>query len=66
MKLEIPYKIRATLYILLMIGGPLLIALNSWGLVDAIGVNLWLGISSAIALIAQLNISKGDDNGTVK
>ena len=66
MKLEIPYKIRATLYILLMIGGPLLIALNSWGLVDAIGFNLWLGISSAIALIAQLNISKGDDNGTVK
>ena len=66
MEVNLPYQVRAALYILLMIGGPLLIALNSWGLVDAIGVNLWLGISSAIALIAQLNISKGDDNGTVK
>lgn len=66
MEVNLPYQVRAALYIILMVGSPIMIALLAWGRIDEIGIQLWLGLSTAIAVIAQLNISKGGDNGTVK
>lgn len=58
MHLNPPYKVRAALYVLLMLGSPIIAYLQTENLIGASELNLWLGLSAVIALLAGLNVTK--------
>ena len=61
MQLNPPYKVRAALYVLLMLGSPIVAYLQTENYIGANEVNLWLALSAAIALMAGLNVRPGAD-----
>ena len=62
MHLNPPYKVRAFLYVILMLGSPIVAYLQTENHIGASEVNLWLALSAAIALMAGLNV-RPDVNG---
>ena len=59
MKLNLPRELRAALYIILMVGSPL-VAYGQARFPDIVGqheITLWLALSAVIALIAGLNLT---------
>ena len=58
MNLNPPYKVRAALYVLLMLGSPIIAYLQTENLIGASELNLWLGLSTVIAFMAGLNVNK--------
>lgn len=63
MIVNVPYKVRAGLYILITLGTPVISYLLSKGIIDTLEVTLWGGLTSAVGLMAALNTqpSKGED-----
>ena len=62
MNLNPPYKVRAFLYVILMLGSPIVMYLQTVHRIGESEVNLWLTLSTAIALMAGLNV-RPDANG---
>lgn len=56
--LHIPSQVRSALYIILMLGAPVVAYLQIENIIGANEVALWAGLSSVIALIARLNLTK--------
>jgi len=57
MTINIPRQVRAALYIILMIGSPIVAYLQIEGHIGVNEVALWLALSAAIALMAGLNLT---------
>lgn len=57
MNVNIPRQVRAALYILLMLGSPIVAYLQIEEYIGANEVALWLALSAAIALMAGLNLT---------
>lgn len=55
MTINVPYKIRAALYIFTLLGSPLIAYLQAKGVIGALEVTLWLAEVSAVSLLAALN-----------
>lgn len=55
--LNIPSQIRSALYIILMLGSPVVAYLQVENRIGTNEVALWLALSSAIALMARLNLT---------
>lgn len=57
MKLNVPYKIRATLYALNVIGSPVMAYLLARGVIGTLEVGLWAAEMTAVFALAGLNTS---------
>lgn len=55
MKLNLPPKVRATLYVLTVIGTPIIAFLNVEGYINEAVVNLWFAETTVIAMLAAFN-----------
>lgn len=58
MTLNLPYKVRAALYILIVLGSPTIAYAYDKKWIGAVEVTFWLALTSAIALLAALNVTK--------
>lgn len=56
-ELNVPSKVRAALYVLLMLGAPVVAYLQTEGHIGTSEVALWTALTSAIALLARLNVT---------
>lgn len=57
MTVNIPSQVRSALYIILLLGSPVVAYLQTSGHIGTNEVTLWLALSAAIALIARLNLT---------
>lgn len=55
MTINLPYRVRAALYVFTLLGSPAIAYLQSKGIIGEMEVNLWLAEVSAVALLAALN-----------
>lgn len=60
MTLNLPYKVRAALYVANAVGSPLMAYLLARGIIGTLEVGLWAAEMTAIFLLAGLNIVKSD------
>lgn len=58
MEVNIPAHVRGWLYILVIIGGPVVAYLMAIGIFREAEFALWAGVTSAIGLIARFNTPK--------
>jgi hypothetical protein len=61
MEINLPYKVRAGLYILSTIGTPVTGYLFAKGLVGELELALWGGLVSVISLLAAFNASPSQE-----
>lgn len=61
MKLNIPYKIRAALYILTAIGTPIIAYLFAKGVIGELEVTLWAAEVTVVNTLAALNVTKDEE-----
>jgi hypothetical protein len=61
MQLNIPYKVRAILYIANAVGSPLMAYLLAKGIIGTLEVTLWAAEMTAVFALAGLNVTKTDD-----
>jgi NCAIR mutase (PurE)-related protein len=57
MELNLPPKIRAAIYIIVVIGTATLLPLNLAGVVDNVVLSVWTSVSGAASLLAALNVN---------
>lgn len=57
MTVNIPSQLRSALYIILMLGSPIVAYLQTSGYIGTNEVTLWLALSTVIAAIARLNLT---------
>lgn len=58
MELNIPYKVRAAIYVLNLIGAPFVAYALAKGWIGQLEVNLWAAELTAVLAMAGLNVSK--------
>ena len=63
MTLNVPYKVRAGLYILSSIGTPIIGYLLAKNIIGELEVTLWGGLTTVVTAMAALNTTptKGED-----
>lgn len=63
MPVNIPYKVRAALYIFTLVGSPIVAYLQARGTIGPKEVTLWLAEVSAVAALAAFNTvpTRGED-----
>lgn len=60
MTLNLPYKVRAILYVLNAIGAPLAAYLLARGTIGELEMTLWAGEMAAVFALAGLNVTKSN------
>lgn len=55
--LNLPSKVRAALYVILMIGAPIVAYCQIKGFIGTAEVGLWTALTVAVAGLARLNVS---------
>lgn len=58
MTINLPYYVRAVLYVLTAIGSPFVVYLASKGYIGDLEVTLWSAEVAAVSLLAAFNVSK--------
>jgi len=58
MNINFPPKVRISLYILVVIGGPIITYLLAKGFIGELEMGLWAGLTSAVSALAAFNIAK--------
>lgn len=57
MDLNPPPKVRATIYVIVVLGTALLVPLNVAGVVSDVVMSVWTSVSAAASLLAAVNVS---------
>lgn len=57
MTINVPEKLRGLLYIIVMVGGPIVAYAMDKGWIGAQELALWTGLTSIVALIARFNLA---------
>ena len=60
MTLNLPYQVRAALYVLTAIGTPIVTYLLAKGTIGELEMNLWSGLVTAVSALAALNVTSSD------
>ncbi len=55
MDLNLPPKVRATIYVIVVLGTATLVPLNIAHIVDDVVMSVWTSVSGAASLLAALN-----------
>ncbi len=58
MEIVFPPKVRATIYVLVVLGGAVLVPLNAADIVSDVVLAVFTSVSSAASLLAALNVSR--------
>ncbi len=58
MKFNIPYKVRAIIYMATAVGSPIMAYLLSKGVIGELEVTFWLAEVAAVSAMAGLNVTK--------
>lgn len=58
MEIIFPPKVRATIYVLVVIGTAVLVPLNVAGVVNDLVMSVWTSVAGAASALAALNVSK--------
>lgn len=58
MRIELSYKIRAIVYVLVVIGTAILVPLNAGGVVSELVMNVWTSLAGAASMLAALNVTR--------
>lgn len=61
MKLNLPRKIRALLYVITIVGSPIMTYLLSLGLIGDLEMSLWSSEVAVVATIAGLNLTPSEE-----
>ena len=61
MTLNLPYKVRAAIYIIIVLGTAVIVPLNSAGVLNDTVLAVWSSLAGAGSLLAVLNVSKDTD-----
>lgn len=61
MRVNLPAKVRAALYILTALGTPLVAYLLAKGVIGELEVSLWSGEVAVVTAMAALNVSNPED-----
>ena len=59
MDIVFPPKVRAAIYIIVVLGTAVLVPLNIAGIINDVVFSVWSSVSGAASLLAALNVSKG-------
>lgn len=57
MKLNLPYKVRAGIYVVVVLGTALIVPLNTAGILPDVVLAVWSSLAGAASLLAALNIT---------
>lgn len=57
MELNLPPKVRAAIYIIVVLGTATLVPLNVAGVVDNVILSVWTSVAGAASLLAALNVN---------
>lgn len=57
MKLNLPYKVRAGIYVVVVLGTAVIVPLNTAGILPDVVLAVWSSLASAASLLAALNIT---------
>lgn len=57
MQLNLPSKVRAAIYIIVVLGTATLVPLNVAGVVNDVVLSVWTSVSGAASLLAALNVT---------
>lgn len=57
MQLNPPPKVRAAIYVLVVMGTAVLVPLNVAGVVNDVVMSVWSSVAAAASLLAALNVS---------
>lgn len=57
MQLNPPPKVRATIYVLVVLGTAIMVPLHAGEVVTDLVFNVWTSVSGAASLLAALNVS---------
>lgn len=57
MKITLPYKVRACIYIAVVLGTAVLVPLHSANVVTDVVMNVWMSVSGAASALAFLNVT---------
>lgn len=58
MEIMFPPKVRATIYVLIVLGTAVLVPLNVAGVVSDLVMSVWTSVSGAASALAYLNVAK--------
>lgn len=58
MDIIFPPKVRATIYVLVVIGTAILVPLNVAGVVSDLVMSVWTSVTGAAAALAALNVTR--------
>lgn len=58
MQLTFPPKVRAAIYVIVVMGTAVLVPLNVANIVNDVVMSVWTSVSGAASLLAALNVSK--------
>lgn len=57
MKLNLPYKVRAGIYVVVVLGTAVIVPLNTAGILPDVVLAVWSSLAGAASLLAALNIT---------
>jgi len=60
MTLNLPYQVRAAIYVIVVMGTAILVPLNVAGVVSEVVMSVWTSVAGAASALAALNISRAD------
>lgn len=60
MVLNLPYRVRALLYTIIVLGSPVMIYLQTVERVAEPEMALWLALTAAVSLLARLNVTEDE------
>jgi hypothetical protein len=61
MNLNLPWKLRATIYVLVVLGTAVLVPLNIFHIVSDVVMAVWTSVGGAASGLAALNVQKPTD-----
>lgn len=63
MTINLPYKVRAALYILSGLTAPVIIYLSALDIIGAAEVALYAGVMGFVSIVAAFNLSEDEQHG---
>jgi hypothetical protein len=58
MEILFPPKVRATIYVLAVVGTAVLVPLHAGNVVNDLVLNVWTSVTGAVSALAALNVSR--------
>lgn len=61
MNINLPYQVRAAIYVSVVLGTAVLVPLNVAGLVNDVVMSVWTSVAGAASALAAINVTPGKE-----